>query len=59
MIEHHRHHFNEIIAKQEAERRLAAHHKREAMMSFIIAIAMGAALFVLAALCVALISTPR
>lgn len=59
MIEHHRYRFNEIIAKREAARKLAAQQRRDAAWATLIAACMGVALFVLAALAVALISTPR
>lgn len=59
MIEHHRHYFNEIMAKREAQRKLAAQQRRDAAWATFIALCMGAALFVLVALAVAMISTPR
>ncbi|MCE2841198.1 MAG: hypothetical protein LW689_06140 [Novosphingobium sp.] len=59
MIEHHRHHFNEIMARREAMRKLKRQQKWDAVIALITVLASGAALGVLVVLSVAMLSTPR
>jgi hypothetical protein len=59
MTEYRSYHFNEIMAKREAMRKLKRQQKWDAVIALITVLASGAALGVLVVLSVAMLSTPR
>jgi hypothetical protein len=59
MTEYRSYHFNEIMARREAMRKLKRQQRLDAAIAFAITLAAGTAFAVLLVLSVALISTPR